>query len=95
MKRVVILNDQDNVATSLVALEASAQVDVEVDGAPLALSVRDAIPFGHKIAIRPVAVGEPVLKYGQVIGTASKAITPGDWVHVHNVESARARGDRT
>ena len=40
-----------------------------------------------------MSVGDNVLKYGEVIGKASRAISPGDWVHIHNVESARARGD--
>ncbi|MCC5829721.1 MAG: altronate dehydratase [Phycisphaeraceae bacterium] len=46
----------------------------------------DAIPGGHKLAIREVAEGEPVLKYGQVIGFASQHIVPGDHVHSHNLE---------
>ncbi len=44
------------------------------------------IPRGHKIATQPLAVGEPILRYGQVIGFASKAIAPGEHVHVHNCE---------
>lgn len=44
-----------------------------------------AIPAGHKMAIRPMAVGEPVVRYGQRIGHASLTISPGDHVHVQNV----------
>ncbi len=40
-----------------------------------------------------VAVGEEVRKYGEVIGLANAPISPGDHVHVHNVESQRGRGD--
>ena len=40
---------------------------------------------GHKIALRAVAVGEPVLKYGQIIGFAKSPIAPGDHVHTHNL----------
>ena len=43
------------------------------------------IPFGHKMAIQPIAPGEPVRKFGQIIGFAKGAIAPGDWVHEHNV----------
>jgi altronate hydrolase len=46
-----------------------------------------AIEMGHKVATRPIAVGEPVRKFGQVIGTASQSIQPGEWVHTHNVEA--------
>jgi altronate dehydratase small subunit len=93
MKRIVVLHAADNVATSLAELEVDALVEVSVDGEARRISVRDGIPFGHKLAIRPLAAGEDVLKYGETIGRASRAIEPGEWVHVHNVESVRARGD--
>ena len=93
MKRIVVLNDADNVATSLVALEARSEVEVEMNGGRRTIVVLDAIPFGHKLAIRPLSQGDDVLKYGEVIGRASEAIEPGRWVHVHNVESVRGRGD--
>lgn len=48
------------------------------------LQVADAVPRGHKVAVAPVAPGEPVRKYGQVIGFASEPITPGRHVHTHN-----------
>ena len=93
MKRIVVLNDADNVATSLVALEAQSRIEVELNGERRTITVLDAIPFGHKLAIQSIALGDEVLKYGEVIGRASEAIEPGRWVHVHNVESVRGRGD--
>ena len=93
MQRIVVLNGADNVATSLEALDADATVVVRVDGEARKITVRDAIPFGHKLAILGLAAGDEVLKYGSVIGRASRSIEPGDWVHVHNVESVRGRGD--
>ncbi|MBV9653697.1 MAG: altronate dehydratase [Acetobacteraceae bacterium] len=45
----------------------------------------DRIPPGHKIAVRPHAKGEPVHRYGQIIGFATEAISPGQHVHVHNM----------
>ena len=93
MKQIVVLNDVDNVATSLVPLEAGSEVEVELNGECRTITVLDAIPFGHKLAIRLLAPGDDVLKYGEVIGRASDAIQPGRWVHVHNVESVRGRGD--
>jgi altronate hydrolase len=47
---------------------------------------RRAIPRGHKIAVAEIAEGEPVRKYNQIIGFATKPIVPGDHVHTHNVE---------
>ena len=93
MKRIVVLNQADNVATSLVPLAAQSRIEVELNGESRAITVLDSIPFGHKLAIRSLAPGDDVLKYGEVIGRASEAIAPGQWVHVHNVESMRARGD--
>ncbi len=55
-------------------------------GAPVADKVAavQRIPAGHKVAVRPIAVGEPVRRYGQIIGFASAPIDPGQHVHVHN-----------
>ncbi|MCO6060228.1 altronate dehydratase family protein [Pseudomonas sp. MOB-449] len=49
------------------------------------VQVREAIPAGHKVAARSLAVGEPVRRYGQIIGFATQAIEPGAHVHVHNL----------
>jgi altronate hydrolase len=46
---------------------------------------RGHVPAGHKVATSPVAPGEPVRKYNQIIGFATAAIAPGDHVHTHNV----------
>ena len=88
MRQIVVLNDTDNVATSLVPLEAQSRVEVELNGESRTITVLDAIPFGHKLAIRPLAAGDDMLKYGEVIGRASEAIEPGRWVHVHNAIGA-------
>src|SRR5579871_1547877 len=44
----------------------------------------ERIPAGHKVAIRPIAVGEPVRRYGQIIGFATQPIAPGQHVHTQN-----------
>ena len=46
---------------------------------------RNVIPAGHKIAVADIAAGEPIIKYGQIIGFAASAIQPGEHVHTHNV----------
>ena len=71
MKNIVVLNDQDNVATSLLALEPNATIQVHIDGSEETIRVRDEVPFGHKVAIRPMSVGDNVLKYGEIIGKAN------------------------
>jgi altronate hydrolase len=49
------------------------------------VTVSGLIPPGHKLASRAIAVGEPVIRYGQVIGVATASIAPGQHVHVHNL----------
>src|SRR3954468_23615702 len=44
----------------------------------------ERIPSGHKVAIKPIAVGEPVIRYGQIIAFATTPIAPGQHVHVQN-----------
>ncbi|MEL7569849.1 MAG: UxaA family hydrolase, partial [Eubacteriaceae bacterium] len=51
------------------------------------------IPYGHKVAVIAINKGELINKYGEEIGIASKDITPGEHVHVHNLDSMRGRGD--
>lgn len=50
------------------------------------IAVAQMIPPGHKVAIRAVAKGDPVRRYGQIIGFASREIAPGQHVHAHNLE---------
>ncbi len=84
MKKALIrLSADDNVAVAIKNIAAGTEV--EVDG--LRLVARDAIPFGHKIALRPVQPGEKLIKYGVPIGSATRAIEPGGHVHVHNIRS--------
>lgn len=93
-KEVFVLDAQDNVAT-LVSEEGKSgrAFEFEHQGKGLKIALRQDVPFGHKFAIRKIAKGEQVMKYGHSIGTASANIEPGDHVHIHNVESNRGRGD--
>ena len=83
------MSPADNVATALRELDPGTRV--AIDG--IEVTVRTAIPFGHKVALQSIAAGAPVLKYGEAIGVANVDIAPGDHVHTHNVESQRGRGD--
>ena len=89
MKPVLVISSRDNVATALQALQQGQVIDV----AGVAITVAEPIASGHKIAIRAIGIGEPVVKYGSPIGTASAAIAAGTHVHTHNVASSRGRGD--
>ena len=49
------------------------------------VTVAGLVPAGHKLATRPIAAGEPVRRYGQIIGSATQPIAPGQHVHTHNL----------
>lgn len=59
----------------------------EKDNVAVTLGGSGGIPAGHKLALRDIAAGEYVIKYGQVIGRAKEDIPAGAWVHTHNVAS--------
>jgi altronate hydrolase len=80
---LIRLASEDNVGVAIRAIPAGAEV--EVDG--IRLVARDAIPFAHKMALRPIQPGGKVVKYGVPIGRATGAIEPGMHVHVHNIRS--------
>src|SRR5512132_1737327 len=74
------LNPADDVVIACRELEAGTSLLKE------GVVCRERIPAGHKVATRAIAAGEPVRRYSQIIGFATKAIEPGYHVHVHNLE---------
>jgi|MudIll2142460700_1097286.scaffolds.fasta_scaffold93433_3 altronate dehydratase len=85
---VLIIHPRDNVAVALRDLTPGE----EAKGTGLSgLPVLHAIPAGHKIALRDLASGEEIVKYGEVVAVAARAIHKGEWVHTHNLESKRWR----
>ena len=85
----LVMTDDDDVATALEDLSAGRRFEVEGRTVELA----EDVEFGHKFALVDLAAGDQVRKYGEVIGRATRPIATGEWVHTHNVESARARPD--
>lgn len=82
---VLRLNAADNVIVARAEILPGTTLEgVAEDGA--AVTARDRIPAGHKIAVAPLAGGAALRKYGQIIGFASAAIAPGAHVHTHNAE---------
>ena len=75
--RTLRLNAYDNVVTAVDPIDAGA-------GA-YGATATVRIPRGHKMAISAIAEKAPIVKFGQIIGFASKAIAPGEWVHEQNV----------
>jgi len=71
--------EQDNVVVALRLIAGGTEVD--------GVTVASDVPAGHKIAMRPIAAGATVLKYGYPIGVATRDIAPGEHVHSHNLTS--------
>jgi len=87
--KVILLNIKDDVATALTDLKAGDKVTASLDGRTVDVVLTQDVPFGHKVALRNIAKGEEILKYGMPIGRALCDIGVGEWVHVHNCRSHR------
>ncbi|HEY9023102.1 MAG TPA: altronate dehydratase family protein [Burkholderiaceae bacterium] len=80
---LLLLHPSDSVAVARLAIEPGTAASLP-DGSRV--TAREAIPAGHKIALKAVAPGDLVRKYGQVIGVATRPIATGEHVHVHNID---------
>jgi len=79
--RAIIIDDRDNVA--VVVQQVRKNDVVETTSGPV--TALDDIRTGHKIALRDIRKGSPIIKYNTEIGEASADIRKGEWVHTHNV----------
>lgn len=77
MPRSIRLHPTDNIALAIDAFAVGDDI--------LGITATARVPRGHKMALVAIPEGGEVVKYGQVIGFASKPIAAGDWVHEHNV----------
>lgn len=90
----MIIEKSDNVATCLAKVKRGEKVQLMRNGRRgRTIKANQDIPYIHKICIKPLKKGQHCMKYGLSIGIASRDIKVGDYIHVHNVESARGRGD--
>jgi hypothetical protein len=91
MKRAIMVDPEDTVATLLSDAEAGEPIYiVTADGKESrALKACEPISMGHKVALMPLKKGDNVMKYGAVIGQAIRHIREGEHVHVHNMKSLR------
>lgn len=91
MKRAIMMETQDNVATALSTISVGDEVEILSSKQELVrrIKARDTLPLGHKIALSDINKGGEIRKYGAIIGRASKDIALGEYVHIHNVKSNR------
>lgn len=89
------VKDIDNVATIFAEgiVDGTTVQVVDATGLSRDVTVIGTVPYGHKIALRDIAPGEQITKYGEEIGVATQPIRAGEYVHVHNLDSMRGRGD--
>jgi altronate dehydratase small subunit len=84
-RALMVMHAKDNVAVCLRPMQAGEGVELVHNEKTLSLKIRDAVPVGHKVALSPVASGQPIVKYGEVIGRATRDIAAGQHVHDHNI----------
>ena len=89
VSRALAMHPKDNVATALSDVAPGHGVEIEGGEETWTIRAAEAVPFGHKIALKKIPANAKVRKYGEVIGSATRNIPKGTHVHVHNIKSAR------
>ena len=89
----IMITSEDNVATALRGLQTGESAIIGVGDSRKPIQVIEDIPFGHKLAVIGIEKGAHIIKYGEIIGRATRPIQPGAHAHVQNIESLRGRGD--
>ena len=93
--RASLLAPGDDVATALHALRAGTALRLAAGSVVRDVTLQEDVPFGHKFAVRALAQGMRVRKYGEFIGRTTADVAAGAWVHDQNlVTSARPSADR-
>ena len=83
-KNFIIMNSEDNCATSLADIPKGDEVALKTGNV---IKINQIIPFGHKFALKKIRKDDIIRKYGEIIGVATETIESGDWVHTHNIKS--------
>ncbi len=81
--RVLQLSPDDNIGVASTTIERGESLVV----AGQEVVCNERVATGHKITLAPIAAGEKVLKYGAAIGSTTRDIRLGEWVHTHNLKS--------
>src|SRR5215472_109661 len=85
LPRTLRLNARDNIIVAVDSVDPGTSKD--------GVTATARIMRGHKMAAQPIAKGQPVLKFGQIIGFATEDIKPGAHVHTHNCSFAEFERD--
>ena len=85
-KKAILLDEKDNVATCTSEAQPEDMVICHGGGSAKVRAV-ETIPIWHKIALKPIAKGAMVYKYGEIIGETLQDIPQGGWVSHENIRS--------
>jgi len=87
----LVLNSKDNVGVALVDLEQGTGLDLKINGQIVSVKLVEPIRYQHKFSVKHIGCGSKIIKFGEVIGEATKDIKPGQHVHMHNMIGLRVR----
>jgi altronate dehydratase small subunit len=90
----IVVDKKDNVAMALCKLERGEHIQLNIEDRTIDITLPQTIPFGHKFALKDIEPGGAIVKYGEVIGLATRKIIKGEHTHVHNIEGLKGRGDK-
>lgn len=91
MSKIFVLNEKDNVGVAIKDINFKETINLDLGNKTIV--TQEKIHFGFKVSIKEIKKGEDIIKYGEVIGKATRNILSGELVHIHNVEGIRGRGD--
>jgi len=91
MRQILVHDSRDNLGVAVVDIEPGQLADVAILNHAYLLQVTacEAIPLGHKIALKDLKVGDTAIEYGEDIGKVVANIRGGEHVHVHNLKTKR------
>ena len=93
--RALVIDKTDNVANLIGpgSKGETAVCRIEGQDGEASIELLEDIPSNHKFAFTDISKGDEIIKYGLVIGEATADIARGAYVHAHNIDSKRGRGD--
>ncbi len=87
----IMFDPADNTAVALTDLPEGKTLTLTAGSEAREVTLIEPITYQHKFSTMPIAKGDRILKYGQVIGEATAAIKPGEHVHIHNMAGLRIK----
>jgi altronate dehydratase small subunit len=92
-EEIIIMDCKDDVGIIKREVNEGEKIIIKDMNYKNSIEVKVKIPFGFKIALKDINIGEKIYKGGEIIGKAKMNIQKGEMVHVHNIEGLRGRGD--